>query len=148
MTSLIYLWLLVAIVSVFAELATTSFAALCFAFGGLVAALLAWIGVHWAWQIVAFCVATLLGFAVVRPLALRYIYGGRVGDKVPTNADALIGRVGIVTESIEPATTQGLVKTDGDVWAARSASGVPIAQGQQVRIVRRESIVMYVEPLA
>ncbi|MDO4714783.1 MAG: NfeD family protein [Bacteroidales bacterium] len=148
MITMLYLWLFIAAVSVFIELATTTFAALCFAVGGLVAAGLAWLGISLPWQIVGFCIAALVSFAMVRPLVQRYIFHGQEGDKVPTNADALIGRTATVTETIDPTTGQGLIKTDGDVWSARSSHGQAIATGQQVRIVHRDSIVMYVEPIA
>lgn len=147
MDNMLYLWLLLAAVTVFVELATTAFAALCFTLGALIGALLAGVGLSLPWQLVGLCIGTLVGFVALRPLLKRYLYHGKDVDKVPTNADALIGRTAVVTEAIEPATQQGQVKTDGDVWMARSLHGQTIAVGTPVRIVQRESIVMYVEPL-
>lgn len=147
MDSMLYLWLFVAAVCVLVELLTTTFAALCFVCGALLAALLAWLDLSVAWQLVGFSVGSLLGFASLRPCLRRYLYGGKDMPEVATNADALVGRTALVTEAIDPATERGAVKTDGDVWAARSVNGQPIAEGLHVRIVRRDSIVMYVEPV-
>ncbi|MDQ1523917.1 MAG: NfeD-like C-terminal, partner-binding [Pyrinomonadaceae bacterium] len=42
------------------------------------------------------------------------------------------GRVGVVAEALEP---EGAVLVDGELWRARSRSGVRIARGGRVRVV-------------
>lgn len=64
-----------------------------------------------------------------------------------TNVDALIGRKGIVSESINPQTGEGRVKVDGDDWKAVSADEQPIAQGERVEILKLDSVIVTVKKL-
>lgn len=50
-------------------------------------------------QLPTFSIGTLTGFFGVRPFMLKYTY--RTSDKVKTNLDALIGKVGRVTVTID-----------------------------------------------
>jgi len=66
------------------------------------------------------------------------------GEERPSNADALMGREGIVSEKIEERG-YGRVKIDGDDWKSVSADGEAIREGARVRVVGRESIILTVE---
>ena len=66
-------------------------------------------------QIILFAVVSVLCLLFVRPVALRYLHRKK-GDKV-SNADAIIGRIGRVSEAIE-ADGFGRVAIDGDDWSA------------------------------
>ena len=79
----------------------------------------------------------------VRPIALKYLHKH---DERLSNAEALIGREGRVTQTIE-AGDYGRVAVDGDDWKARSATGERIAKETRVRIVKLDSIIVTVEPL-
>ena len=61
-----------------------------------------------------------------------------------SNADAIIGRIGRITERIEP-NEYGRVKIDGDYWKAQANNNTAIEEGTQVRIVKLESIIVTVE---
>jgi putative membrane protein len=61
-----------------------------------------------------------------------------------SNADALIGRIGVVIADI-PAGASGYVKVDGDEWRAVSQNGMAITSGNKVEIVSRESIIITVK---
>jgi membrane protein implicated in regulation of membrane protease activity len=80
----------------------------------------------------------------VRPIALRYLHKNDPDRK--SNADALLGRTGRVTEKI-PAEGTGYVQIDGDLWRAVSSTRVPIEEGASVRVVNRESTIITVETL-
>ena len=62
-----------------------------------------------------------------------------------SNADAIIGRTGEVTEAIK-AGGYGRVKLDGDDWKAQSDCAADLEIGTKVRIVGRESIIIKVVP--
>lgn len=96
--------------------------------GGTLAALVAdFAGADLWLQIVIFCVVSLLMVAFVRPVAVSHLKKGPSGQL--TNVDRLIGEQAVV---MEPVTAEGgLVKIGGDVWSARSASGV-LSTGQRV----------------
>ena len=75
-------------------------------------------------------------------MALRYLHRNDP-DRV-SNADALIGREGRVSETI-PEGGSGRVAIDGDDWKAVSADGMAIEKGEKVKVVGRESIIITVE---
>mgnify|MGYP006321241825 CR=1 FL=1 len=76
-------------------------------------------------QIVAFCVVSLLMIGFVRPVALKHLHKGPADRR--SNVERLIGESALVMEPV--TATGGLVKIGGDVWSARSETGV-LAQGQ------------------
>lgn len=96
--------------------------------GGTLAALAADFAGADPWlQIVVFCVVSLLMVAFVRPVAVAHLKKGPADQR--SNVDRLIGEFAVV---MEPVTADGgLVKIGGDVWSARSSSGV-LAAGQKV----------------
>ena len=108
----------------------------------MVAAIAAAVGLNFYWQLFVLAVFSLLSIFFVRPLALRYLH--RNEPAKPSNADALIGRTGKVTEPIS-TDRPGYVQIDGDQWKAVSLSQTDISKGTTVRIVDRQSTVVTVE---
>ncbi len=78
----------------------------------------------------------------MRPVALRYLHRG--DSKRRSNADALIGQHGVVSEDIAPGEF-GRVAIDGDDWKARSTSPTTLAAGTRVVVTDRDSIIITVE---
>lgn len=136
------LWVLVTIACLILELTNGDFFIMCFAIGAAVTAVIAGCGLGFYGQLVAFAVCSVLCIFFVRPFALKYIHGGR--HERLSNADALIGQTGKVSEPIE-AGGFGRVAIDGDDWKAVSSDGSAIAKGAKVRVVGRESIIITVE---
>ncbi|MCR5077693.1 MAG: NfeD family protein [Prevotella sp.] len=136
-------WLLAGIVCLILEMMNGDFFIMCFAIGGFCASAVSVFTDSVTVQVVLFALFTLLSIFFVRPIALRYLHRGE--DRRLSNADALIGREGKVTDTIE-AGGYGRVKIDGDSWKARSADGDEIRPGTDVRILRLDSIIATVEP--
>jgi membrane protein implicated in regulation of membrane protease activity len=138
------IWLLVAIVLVILEIMTAGFGVICFAIGAALAALAAGLGVDdIAWQIVIFAVVSLLTFIFLRPVVIRFL--DKKSKDVKTNADAIIGRKGVVSERIDAAQHTGRVAIDGDDWKAVSEDGSVIEKGTYVEIVKLDSIIVTVK---
>ena len=78
----------------------------------------------------------------VHNVGLRYLHKNEPNK--PSNADALLGRTGRVTEAIK-AGGNGYVQIDGDLWKA--VSQTDIAVGTTVRVIGRESTIITVEAL-
>ncbi|GAB5080442.1 NfeD family protein [Arthrobacter sp. AD-310] len=96
--------------------------------GGALAALAADFAGADGWlQIVVFCVVSLLMIAFVRPVALSHLKKGPAEQR--TNVDRLIGEQAVVMEAV--TADGGLVKIGGDIWSARSETGV-LSAGQKV----------------
>jgi len=137
------IWLIAAFVLVILEIATAGFGVICFAIGAVFAALAAGIGANLTWQIIIFAVVSLLTFIFLRPVVIRFLE--RKSKDVKTNADALIGRQGIVSERIDAEKHTGRVAIDGDDWKAVSEDGSVIEKGKPVEIVKMDSIIVTVK---
>ncbi len=137
------LWALVVIVCLILEITSGDFFILCFSIGALVSAVIAAVGGSFAVQLEIFAVVSVLSLFFIRPRLVKLLHGKR--RERLSNADALIGRVGKVSEAIE-SNGYGRVAIDGDDWKAVSADGSYVPLGQNVRVVGRESIIITVEP--
>ena len=138
------IWAIVAIVCLILELSSGDFFIICFSIGAVFAVIAAAVGLDAYWQIALFALFSLIAIFTVRPVALRYLHKNEPNK--PSNADALLGRTGRVTEKI-PAEGTGYVQIDGDQWRAVSSTKTAIATGTTVRVVNRESTIITVETL-
>ena len=138
------IWAIVAVVCLILELSSGDFFVICFSIGSVFALIAAVSGVDIYWQIAIFALFSLLAIFTVRPVALHYLHKNEPNK--PSNADALLGRTGRVTEYI-PADATGYVQIDGDLWRAVSNTKTPIEKGTSVRVVGRESTIITVETL-
>ena len=137
-------WGIIAVLCLILELSSGDFFIICFSIGAVFAIISAILGLSIYWQIFIFAVFSLLSVLFVRPVALRYLHKNEPNK--PSNADALLGRTGRVTEPI-PVGGNGYVQIDGDLWKAVSNSDNDIAVGTTVRVVGRESTIITVETL-
>lgn len=139
--SLWLVWLLATVLALILEVSSGTFYLMCFAIGAACAIVSSLLGIPFWMQVVVFIVFSALSIFGVRPFVMRYLH--RHEDTRLSNADALIGREGML---IEPITAEkaGYVRIDGDEWKAVSPSG-PIEKGTRVRVVGRESIIVTVE---
>ena len=97
-------------------------------------------GLNIYWQLAIFAVFSLVAIFTVRPVALRWLHKNEPNKQ--SNADALIGRKGRVTEAIKQGGS-GYVQIDGDLWKAVSDSD--IEEGASVTVIGRESTIITVE---
>lgn len=110
--------------------------------GGALAALVAdFAGADLWLQIVVFCVVSLLMIAFVRPVTLKHLHKGPAERR--TNIDRLIGKTAVVMEPV--SASGGRVKIGGDIWSARSDSGILI-EGQRVTVAAIEGATAVVAP--
>ena len=135
-------WAVVAVICLILELSSGDFFIICFSIGAVFAIISAVLGLSIYWQIFIFAIFSLLSVVFVRPVALRWLHKNE--PNMPTNADALIGRTGRVTEAISVGGN-GYVQIDGDLWKAVSNANIPV--GTTVRVIGRESTIITVETL-
>lgn len=136
------LWAVVAIVCLILELSSGDFFIICFSIGAVFAVIGAALGLSVYWQIALFAAFSAIAIFTVRPVALRYLHKNEPNK--PSNADALLGRTGKVTEAITVGGN-GYVQIDGDLWKAISNADIPV--GTTVRVIGRESTIITVETL-
>ena len=135
-------WAVIAIVCLILELSSGDFFIICFSIGAVFSIISAVCGLSIYWQIFIFAIFSLLSVIFIRPIALRYLH--KNDPNRASNADALLGRTGKVTEAIKTGDS-GYVQIDGDLW--RAVSDTEIGVGTSVRVIGRESTIITVETL-
>ena len=73
---------------------------------------------------------------------LRYFH--KKGHERKSNAEALIGRIGKVTDAI-PENGYGYVQIDGDSWKAHTPDGQSVEVGMKVKVLNMDSIIITVK---
>ena len=127
--SMIVVWLVLLLVSIIVEFLTTSLVSIWFAFGCLVAAVMALIGVPIFAQIISFAIVSILIMAVIRPIAKEYFNN----KTIETNAGSVVGKHARVTGVIDNLLGTGTVVVEG-----MEAVEVKVynTSGQMVKCVR------------
>lgn len=89
----------------------------------------------WWTQIVAFIIVSCISLAFTRPLASKYVNR----KTVRTNFDRVIGKQGVVLETIDNLRATGVVKVDGKEWSAETIDGAKPIQKDDIVVVERVS---------
>jgi membrane protein implicated in regulation of membrane protease activity len=136
------IWLVVAAILVIAEVTTLTLALGLMAVGALVAALTAVIGLPTAVQVLAFGVTSVVGIAVVRPIAARHI---RQPPLLRSGTAALVGRKALTLTEV--SRHAGRVRIGGEEWSARVYDpGLVIPEGADVDVLAIEGVTALVHP--
>lgn len=138
-------WAIAGIAFIIIEIFSPSFFAASLALGAFASAVAALTGASLEWQLGWFSMVSVISIFFVRPIAKKYLYksGG-----AQTNADALIGKNCKVIIPIKDTTSYGKVAIDGDEWQATSSvENLPIKVGSIVKVTKRDSIILTVEPI-
>lgn len=143
MTSTLF-WGLVLAVAVIVELATLNLISTWFAFAALAAMIASLLGASLLLQFILFSLLSVLGF-----LVFAFIIRPRLGQRpiTPTNADRILGKEGVVVETIHSTTGKGLVKVEGQTWSARLEGDGILREGNLIRVTGIRGVKALVEPL-
>lgn len=136
-------WLGVMILFLVGEAVTVGLTSIWFAVGALGALITVRLGFGFWPQITVFIVLSGVTLALVRPLAKKLLRPNHAA----TNADRVIGAVGVVTQAINNLDGEGLVNLAGQVWSARSKNEQVIPAGQEVRVLHIQGVKVIVEPV-
>lgn len=141
---MVYVWLGILAVMVVLEIVTSQLVSVWFAVGALASMLVALAGVEALWvQIVVFVVVSAIAVAVTRPLVRKM-----VNIKAePTNADMVIGKIGVVTDKIDNIAETGLVKVNGSLWTARTEDGSVVEIGEKVNVLKISGVKLIVKKI-
>lgn len=139
---MVYFWLGVLIVSVIVEVLTAQLVSIWFAAGAFGAFLAAIFGVTELWvQIVIFVALSALTLILTRPLVRKLTKQ----SIQPTNADMVLGKTGVVTETIDNISAVGAVKVGGAIWTARSVDDLIIEKGERVTVLEISGVKLIVK---
>ena len=137
----VIIWLVLLVLLVLGEIATVSLTSIWFAVGALGGLIVAFFHGSPFLQITVFLVLSGLALLLVRPL-FKNLMKTSIS---PTNADRVIGKTAVVTETIDNMAAQGQVSIAGQIWTARSEHGLIIPADTQVKILRIEGVKVFVE---
>ncbi len=140
------IWLIGAIVCGVIELLTQSVWTLCLSVGCVVALVACVFGVSLPVQLILLAAGVLVMFFLAHRYMnrLRKTASALEPQEMSSNMDALIGRVGRVTDEIAPGHL-GRVQIDGDSWQARAHhESESFSRGDQVKVLSYDSIIITV----
>lgn len=136
------LWLAAVVVLLVIEIATLGLTTIWFAGGALVAGIAAALGAGRVVQAVIFLIVSLILLIFTRPVAVKYLNVNRTR----TNAESLIGKEAVVTQTIENLKNQGQVIVNGIEWTARTDDNeASIEKDTIVEIERIEGVKLIVK---
>lgn len=138
-------WVIAALLLFIIELFTVGFAVICLSIGAGGGAIAAACDASLEMQFLTFAIISLIALAGVRPLLKRAFYRG--GEKVATNASAMIGKRGVVCEEVDGDVEGGRVMIEGVDWRAITADGEILSKGTKVEVVAIDSVVLTVKKL-
>ena len=114
--TMIYIWAGLIIFFAVLEAATVQLVSIWFVIGSVAGLVASLFGAPIYLQVVIAVIVSVIALIITRPLVKKHI----TPNRVPTNADRVIGKTGTVTEKIDNSSGGGLVKVEGQVWSARS----------------------------
>lgn len=109
----LYVWLAVTATALIVEFITAELVSIWFVGGGLVAMLLAGLGLDWYFHVPSFIVVSLALMLCLRRVAMKKL----VKDDVKTNAETVIGKDFVLLKDIS-FNSSGEIKINGVVWTA------------------------------
>ena len=124
-------WLIVAGICLVIEIATVGFLVFWFGIGALFAMITSFFTDNLIIQTVVFILSSTVLLFFTRPFVNKF----SPKEKVKTNALSIIGKKGIVTQTINPITGEGQVKVGSEVWSAKSYEDVKIEKGLEVEVL-------------
>lgn len=139
-----YFWVMLGVILLILEaiFGYATFALASLGVGAIITGLAAFFGwLSFSWLLGVFGVLSVILFLVSRPLTHKLL--SRSSD-TPTNVEAMIGKIGVVTEAIGARSESGYVKLAGDSWRSRSVGG-PLSEGTEVEVVKLEGSTLYVK---
>ena len=124
-------WLIVAGICLVIEIATVGFLVFWFGIGALFAMITSFFTDNLIIQTVVFILSSTVLLFFTRPFVNKF----SPKEKVKTNALSIIGKKGIVTQTINPITGEGQVKIGSEVWSAKSSEDVKVEKGLEVEVL-------------
>ena len=135
-TSAMILWGSFAIVFLFVEAMTPQLLSIWFSVGALAALIAAALSAPFWLQILIFLFVSVGVVFAMRPLSQKF----RIRSEEHMNANRIIGRHGIVVQTIDPVKNEGQIRVDGAIWSAKCEGETPIVEGVRVKVQRIEGV--------
>ncbi len=142
MNQMTIFWIFIAIVMGVVEASTMSLVSVWFCLGAIAAMITAIITPSVFIQSVVFVIVTAVSLVATKPLVKKVTKG----EFTPTNADRIIGREAIVTQTIDPIKGAGQVSIGGQIWSAKNEHSTEIKEKTIVIVTKISGVHAIVRP--
>ncbi len=136
-------WAMIALFLAIIELFLPGLTVICLSVGAIFSAIGAALQLSLHWQLVIFCITSLVCFIFIRPVLLS-LFSSKDG-KHETNVHALIGKKGVVIEDIKDGNMHGWIRVEQEDWPAMSSMGNLLPKDTHVVIKSIEGNTLFVE---
>jgi len=137
-------WLVIAAVFFIVESLTTQLLCIWFVAGSLGAAFAGLFGAGFTSQLWIFLIVSVAFLIFARPVLKKRIKVNRL----PTNADRVIGMTGVVTQAVDNLAGTGRINANGLSWSGRAVNDcIRLSEGQKVKVLEIEGVKLIVEPI-
>ncbi len=133
-------WLVLFVILALFELATVNLVSIWFSLGALITTFVSLATDNLMLHLAVFTISSILLLLLTKPFVKKM----KKRDKIPTNLDMVIGKKGIVTETIEKDGI-GEVKVLGKKWSAYSDK--EIEENSKVKILSINGVKLKVEEI-
>ena len=137
------IWLIASGIFFIIEIFTVGFLVFWLGVAALLAMLISFLTDSIILQTAVFVISSGLLIFATRPLVDKIAKK----DTVPTNVYSIVGKKGIVIEDIDWATGKGQIKSEGEVWSAKTKEQINIPKGTEVEIESIDGVKVFVKPL-
>ena len=137
------IWLIASGIFFILEIFTVGFLVFWLGVAALLAMLISFLTDSIILQTTVFVISSALLIFATRPLVNKITKK----DTVPTNVYSIVGKRGIVIEDIDWATGKGQIKSEGEVWSAKTNEHINIPKGTEVEIESIDGVKVFVRPL-
>lgn len=142
---LYFLWILLGVILVIAEIFTFGFVLFWFGIGAFAAALVSWLGFGIGLQFLTFAVVSIALTALTRTIFNNY-FAQDDKNALKMGVDSLPGQIGTVTTASKGALNEGAVKVYGSTWTAFPVDGeTSLIEGEKVEVVNIQGSSIYVQ---
>ena len=133
-------WLVLFVILALFELATVNLVSIWFSLGALITTFVSLATDNLMLHLAVFTISSILLLLLTKPFVKKM----KKRDKIPTNLDMVIGKKGIVTETIEKDGI-GEVKVLGKKWSAYSDK--EIEENSKVKVLSINGVKLKVEEI-
>ncbi len=137
------MWLIASGVFFIIEIFTVGFLIFWLGVGALIAMLISFLTSNIIIQTTVFVISSGLLIFATKPLVNKITKK----EIVPTNVYSIVGKKGIVIEDIDWSTGTGQIKSEGEVWSAKTNEQITIPKGTEVEIESIDGVKVIVKPL-
>ena len=137
------IWLIASGVFFILEIFTVGFLVFWLGVAALLAMLISFLTDSIIIQTTVFVISSALLIFATRPLVNKITKK----DTVPTNVYSIVGKRGIVIEDIDWTAGTGQIKSEGEVWSAKTNEHINIPKGTEVEIESIDGVKVFVKPL-